>query len=121
MQSPAYRIAGELQVKLRQFLIEHAPRPKPNIVDQNFATRGALLRRGLIRYVHRFADNHAECPHHTELTELGREVVCIILGQYADSIIASREFLARRQAPTIAPDQELKLARQWANELEMAP
>ena len=110
----AYRIAHDLKVLPRRLLIEHCPGPRPIIRGPEENTRQALLARDLIRYDWAKAADRTGFPKATTLTELGREVVCIVLGHYADSITAS-QFRKVIESPSIVSriEQELAMARQW--------
>jgi len=114
MNPVAYRIASHLKVLPRRFLIEHANGPRPVIRGPEEMTRRCLLGMELIRYDWAPAAHRTGFPKATVLTELGREVVCIVLGHDADSITAS-QFRKIIESPSIVSriEQELAIARQW--------
>jgi len=117
MSPVAYRIASNLKVLPRRLLIEHCPGPRPIIRGPEENTRQSLLARELIRYDWAPASHHTGFPKATVLTELGREVVCIVLGHDADSLTAS-QFRKIVESPSIVSriEQELAIARQWQAE-----
>lgn len=80
-------------------------------------TRRSLLAQELIRYDWAPSSHHTGFPKATVLTEIGREVVCIILGHYADNLTA-RTFRKIIESPSIVSriEQELAIARQWQAE-----
>ena len=77
-------------------------------------TRRCLLGMELIRYDWAPASHHTGFPKATVLTELGREVACIILGHWADNLTA-RAFRKIIESPSIVSriEQELSMARPW--------
>lgn len=83
----------ELTSLQRDYLIDHACGPRPIIVSEDFKSRNALLSRGLIR-----TPAHSARPTYTELTELGRKVLCCVLGAYADALVRAEQLL---EAPQI--------------------
>lgn len=116
-------IVNRLSKSQRDHLIEHISGPQPILTGPQVHITGALISRNLIRYVHKFNDKHAKFPHHTKFTEFGREVVCIILGDYADALVRAGvlehapPIALMRNAPMITPplvDQEAELARVMA-------
>jgi hypothetical protein len=69
----------------RDFLIEHIDRQVPIIRAEHGArakTANALIAAGMLRLV----PTGARFPQGTKLTDVGREAVCIILGEYADAL-----------------------------------
>jgi hypothetical protein len=109
-------MVNELKVSLRNLLIEHATGPQPIIRGPEEHSRAALLRRELIRYEWQNGVAASAFPKATALTELGREVVCIILGDYADQIVASQKFLERlARKPKPVFNREVALAKLMAD------
>ena len=91
---PSMRFVIKNMPKLqRDYLVDHACGPRPIVVSENSASREALMDRRLIR-----TPAHTERPAYTELTDLGREVLCTILADYADALVKA-ELL--QSAPTI--------------------
>ena len=113
--TPAQSKAADLATKPRELLVEHVKGFVPLVRGPLEITRGALLRRGLVRY--KYSGSTSRFPVATVLTEEGREVVCVILGQYADSLIAAADFLERVASPPIVVglERELALAKLMAN------
>jgi hypothetical protein len=69
----------------RDSLIDHANGPQPIVIGPDSATRSSLIARGLLRYE---THNRWKSPtHRTVLTEFGREVLCMVLGDYADALV----------------------------------
>jgi hypothetical protein len=76
-------IANVLSKAQRDSLIAHIDHPQPvNCRGPEFVTKLSLLERRLLRGEHPDMTR----PQYTRLTELGREVVCAILGDYADKL-----------------------------------
>ena len=99
--------AADLSRAQREVLIVHALGPQPvqrSDVQRsdNGRTGIILMRRGLIRYTGPDGKCGGSRPTHTLLTEDGRQVVCAILAEYADALVASAEFLKTIKAPMIA-------------------
>ena len=83
---PSQRIANHLTKTQRDCLIEHVHGPQPfhtNVIRQ---TKQSLVETRLLRPPN--GENMALRPTELMLSELGREVVCIILGEYADALVA---------------------------------
>lgn len=82
-------IANKLSACQRAVLIEHVPAKMPvsNEIDAAAALRrstlAALTGAGLVCLDRKGTMR----PRFTMLTELGREVVCCVLGQYADALV----------------------------------
>lgn len=84
----AHYKARDLQVLMREVLIDHANEKQPFLrTNPRHPSTVGLIRRGLLRTT--------TPATHTELTMDGKEVVCIILGHYADAIIKTRAFLEK--------------------------
>lgn len=66
------------------FLIEHCKGPRLTAIIEG-ATVGALMARGLLRIETRLDDVNRK--EYTVLTERGREVVCVIVGNMIDSLV----------------------------------
>ena len=65
----------------RDLLIEHCVGPQLYIAGSSWGTSILLLmQRGLLK-----GDIPGK-PHFTELTTLGKQVVCTVLGEYADAL-----------------------------------
>jgi len=114
MPTGAPQIAAILKVAQRDLLIEHANGPNP--IDRSSPREGSrvvLKRHGLIFWSNAMGNHNVSAPTHSALTELGRETVCCILGQYADSLVQHRKFLERVASPSILVgiDREIALAR----------
>lgn len=108
------QIVPVLKVLQRDLLIEHAKGPHPITRGMPIeATRQVLVNLHLVFWANATGDVVRMSPTHTALNELGRETVCIILGQYADAIVSSQDFLEKMAAPSIMADldRELALAR----------
>jgi hypothetical protein len=108
------QLASILKVSQRDLLIEHAN--GPNQIDRSSPREGSrvvLKRYDLIFWTNSKGNHNVSAPTHSALTPLGRETVCCILGQYADSLVAHRTFLERMASPSIMAglDRELALAR----------
>ena len=81
-------IARNLTIIQRNCLIAHVNGPQPFLTNDARPTKRSLIEYGLLR---------APCggqprvsrPKELVLSELGREVVCIVLGQYAEALIAA--------------------------------
>lgn len=103
----------ELSHNMREILVQHCPGPQPAIIGCH--SRQCLIRRGLIDYAqYKGLSNR---PTHTKLTEKGRELACVILGQYADAITGAKNFIKKLSAPpTIPDDREMALAKLMATE-----
>ena len=108
-------IANKLSKQQRDFLIDHIDGPHP--ISQGYETfvRNALEARGLVC----FDLPQSLRPKTTIITELGREIVCAILGDYADALVRSGVI---EKAPPIElewspPLQETNLAREWVSSL----
>ena len=116
MPDSAGRIINDLKGPTRQFLIEHASGPQPIVRGWLDLPRSSLLRRDLIRYEWENGVAANKFPKATALTEIGREVVCTILGQAADQIISCRQFLTKQIAnPKIGTSREVSLAKLMAD------
>lgn len=75
-------IVRRLSGAQRELLIEHIDQGCP-VLPQQVITRNALLALELIRST-RPLDRH---PRRTVLTERGRMVLAMLLGQYADALV----------------------------------
>ena len=71
----------------RNCLIDHVPGPQPFHADTARQTKVCLVDLKLLGQLDGMR-NEAARPAELKLTELGREVVCIILGQYADALVS---------------------------------
>lgn len=117
-------IAVRMPKPQRDLLIAHVDGPQPLTISHESMVRNALLARDLLRF-----DNRASLrPKSTHLTDLGREVLCAILGDYADALVRCGALetiptIVLRLAPKIAPetivavDQEKALADGWRSGL----
>ena len=116
MLTPAQRKAADLSTAQREVLITHALGQQPVNRGDKGRTCVVLMRHSLIRYVNANGQSVAYAPTHTILTDFGREVVCSILADYADALIAARKFLETVKAPPIValPHDEIELARLMA-------
>jgi hypothetical protein len=75
-------IALILSRSQRRMLMEHAVGPQQFVTGQpTTPTVRSMLATGLLKGKPRLH------PKYTELTVLGREVVCIVLGEYADYLL----------------------------------
>ena len=80
-------IAHGLTKLQRDVLIAHVRGPQLFIAAHKYTpTTIGLMSKGLI---HGFGMIK---PHHTTLTVLGREVVCIVLGDYADRLLLEKDY-----------------------------
>jgi hypothetical protein len=85
----ADHIAFNLSGSQREFLIEHCCAPVPVVRHSHInGTRSSLVNLGLIRF--------CNGTQNTELTDLGREVACILLGHYADALVKAEAFILKR-------------------------
>lgn len=73
-----------LQYRQRDMLVAHVDGAVPIKVAESHvaATRYSLVRLGLLRYTDRSVR-----PRATELTEVGRQALGILLGVYADALV----------------------------------
>lgn len=101
-------LARQLSRTQCDFLIDHIDSAHPLRHDNNEdRTRSALISRNLIRY--EYAPTIVGRPRATVLTQLGREVVCIVLGQYADALERARERIGRlRDKPRLSVEDALR-------------
>lgn len=91
-------IAPYLSRTQREFLIGNIDKPRIIVAENaEILTRESLRKKNLIYYLPRGVHHR---PTHTLLTELGREVVCLILAEYAEALM--RTNLLREQI-AIAP------------------
>ena len=120
----ARSIASRMPKPQRDLLIAHVDGPQPLTIGHESKARNALIERNLLR----FNDPMAFRPKTTHLTNLGRETLCIILGDYADALVRCGALetvppIVLRRAPKIAPetivaaDQEKALADGWRADL----
>ena len=112
----------------RDLLIRHINGPRPLAIGPEIYTRNALVLRNLLRF-----DNPQNLrPRATLLTDLGRETVCIILGDYADALVRAgvlesvRPIVLKKLpkvegpdlfGPVVATEQESAFAFAWRAEL----
>ena len=80
------QIARTLSNIKRNRLIAHVSGPLPFDVGPTRITNNSLLAEGLLRRLD--GENVAMRPTVLKLSELGRAVVCVILGEYADSLVS---------------------------------
>lgn len=102
----ARSLANGLLKPSRDLLLAHLDgQPRPLAIGPESYSRNALVDRRLLR----FDDNHSLKPHSTIITELGREVLCTILGDYADALVRAGcldkapPIKLVRNAPTMVP------------------
>ncbi len=77
-------IATNLTSQQRDYLIDHIDGLRHVHLDcVEHRTRDALMSRRLVRY----HEHQTARPSHTELTDLGREVLSYVLGMYADALM----------------------------------
>ena len=116
----ARSIANGLRKAQRDFLMAHIDGPHPITTHgREWAVRNSLLNHALIAYPIGGMKN----PTSTHLTELGREVLGAILGDYADALVRAGclekapPIKLVRNAPMIIPElagREAELARVMA-------
>ena len=91
-------IAYRLSRVQRKVLIEHVPGPLPYQTNQPTSlTVQAMLENGLLKgwpFIR---------PMQTELTLLGREVVCIVLAEYAEHLMLAGPDYEHRLLPKRKP------------------
>ena len=110
---PWGRLVNRLSAPQRNALIKHALGPMP--IDNRISPEGARLRSTIGSLCHIRLLRQAQAaarPTHTVLTDKGREVLCCLLGQYADALVAVgfldgdtmfNERLAMALSPSIDP------------------
>lgn len=118
-------IINKLSKPQRDSLMAHADGPQPIVVSPEILTRSALIDRGLIRYVIPGGVPTAR-PHRTALTEIGREVLCVMLGDLADTLarnaLQEPAEIKLKRPPKVTHhprgiEAEHDLARDWKSEL----
>lgn len=125
----ARSIANGLLKSSRDLLINHIDGPVPLTIHGNErGPRNALLARSLIA----FPRGGMTTPNSTHITNLGREVLCCILGDYADALVRAGVLenvqpivlkkLPKVEGPDLfglvaATEQESALAFAWRAEL----
>lgn len=109
----ARSIASRMPKAQRDLLIAHIDGPQPLTIGHESMVRNALLARDLLR----FNDRTAFRPKTTHLTDTGREVLCIILGDYADALVRAG---ALDEAPTIVLKRSPKIAEPAEPELPLS-
>jgi len=112
----ARSIARSLSNIQRSSLVEHAPGPQRYFTDTDRKTKQSLVDAGLLRPTAR--ENQAKFPPELVLSELGREVVCFILGDYADALVASGVL---EQLPIILTENKLADAMKAAQRRAPCP
>ena len=110
--------AGRLSRSMRQILVAHVRENQP--VDYTIGpieglfrrACHALLSRDLIRYDH----PQSPRPKFTILTDLGRETVCYVLGEYADGLVTAGVLerpptikVRQRRAYSLAPVDDVEV------------
>lgn len=82
-------ISNKLSACQRAVLIEHVPGRVPinNEIDPAAALRRSTIQALTSAELIQPDRKGAMRPRFTMLTELGREVVCCVLGQYADALV----------------------------------
>jgi hypothetical protein len=104
-------MVNKLSKLQREFLIEHhnGMRPFRNSPIEN-TTRGSLIARKLITY-HPPLRTLIGKPEGTVLTDpLGREAICMVLGAYADALVAVMHNRNALRA-LFNPDRQLALLK----------
>ncbi len=123
----AREIVNKMSKPLRDSLTAHANGPQPIVVGPESSSRSALISRGLVRY-DLPGNVPTRRPHRTALTDLGREVLCVMLGDYADALVRVGCLeeplkITLKKAPAMVPqppvDAERDLARDWSHELKV--
>lgn len=74
-----------LRTGQREMLLRHVNRPVEVNIHDHPQIRISLLAKGLLRGY----PTDAARPRHTVLTEHGRYAACLILGDYADALVAA--------------------------------
>jgi hypothetical protein len=96
--SSARSFVAKMPKLQRDSLVAHIEGPQQIVTGMERFTRQALISRGLLH--HDPANMMTSRPSKTALTELGREVVCIILGDYADALVKA-DMLEQRPQITL--------------------
>lgn len=96
-------IAHKLTKPQRDLLLEHVDGLVPVKQGLENFVRNALFERRLLRFERTLR------PQNTILTDLGREVLCALLGSYADalvraSILPTTPLIEIKRAPRLADD-----------------
>jgi hypothetical protein len=114
-------IAFKMPKPQRDLLIAHIDGPQLLAIGPETSTRTALIDRKLLRF-----DTYASLrPKNTIITALGREVLCAILGDYADALVRAGALtkvppIVFKRSPKIVADDfdiEAVLAEAWRTEL----
>lgn len=109
--SHAQIVAAGIAHRGREYLISHVNGPRPIINGYRETTRRSLVNNKILQY---WPPNTTR-PKETRLTEFGRQIVCIVLGNYADALTEAKDFLEKLSAPPIIPDdREMVLAKLMA-------
>jgi hypothetical protein len=87
-------IAHRLSRKQREMLIRHVAGSQPFIIGTETPTVQSLMGLRLLKGDRQI--NH----RNTALTYLGREVVCVVLGEYADALLLAGLDYEQRLLPT---------------------
>jgi hypothetical protein len=104
-------MAAELTPLQRNFLIKHIDGsgeiPVPVFVAERKGPRAALIARGLLK------PNRPNFASKTLLTEKGRAVLAIILGEYADALVRAgftgvASPLALKPRPLVDPAEPIR-------------
>jgi hypothetical protein len=90
-------IANRLSKQQRDCLIQHIDYPQPIKRGPEFQTAFCLMYRNLLR------GDYPQFPRSTSLTELGREVLCTVLGDYADALFRTHLIEIETSAEPILP------------------
>ena len=97
-------ISFPLSMTQAEFLVSHVDCVRPITTNSlEISTMNSMLHRGLIRYSESFTSR----PKGTVLTDKGREIVCAVLGHYADQLVRAR-LLAEK--PQFIPKNYRELA-----------
>lgn len=105
-------IAFNMPKPQRDMLIAHIDGPQPVTTSgHEWSVRNSLHAKGLLAYPVGGPIN----PTTTHITELGREVLCSILGDYADALVRCGALtenppIILKHAPKIAADEPLTAA-----------
>jgi hypothetical protein len=93
-------IANQLSRQQRDCLILHLDNPQSIKRGPEFTTAYSLMYRDLLR------GDAPNFPRFTLLTELGREVLCAVLGDYADALVRAEIIAVEELQPSVPADTQ---------------
>lgn len=104
--STALKYANELSDMAQILLKQHIEARVPINRRTETSQRRTLLAREFIAYTQKKGCASTPFPTHTRITELGRAVVCALLGAESDAISTNPSFIedmAAVRSPPVAP------------------